>query len=89
MYAVYLLRSNDGRRSYCGITTDVNRRVRQHNGELRGGAKACRARRPWTVAFSTARVLTRSDALRLEASVKRRRGLDERRKRLAAFNPSC
>lgn len=43
---VYMLRCSDDT-LYTGITTDVERRVREHNGELKGkGAKCTRARRP-------------------------------------------
>ena len=35
---VYLLVSNNN--TYVGATVDVNRRLRQHNGEIKGGAKA-------------------------------------------------
>ena len=38
MYWVYLLRCGDGS-LYAGITTDPARRLRQHRGELSGGAK--------------------------------------------------
>lgn len=31
---------------YCGITTDLARRINQHNGRLPGGAKYTAARRP-------------------------------------------
>ena len=31
---------------YCGITTNIERRIKQHNGELSGGAKYTRSRRP-------------------------------------------
>ncbi|MCC5826950.1 GIY-YIG nuclease family protein [Alkalimonas sp.] len=41
----YLLRTNRGK-IYTGITTDPQRRLRQHNGELAGGAKALRGQRP-------------------------------------------
>ena len=41
---VYLLRTNDGRRTYVGATklAKLDRRLRQHNGELAGGARATR-----------------------------------------------
>ena len=41
---VYLLRTNDGRRTYVGATKliKLDRRLRQHNGELAGGARATR-----------------------------------------------
>ena len=35
---VYLLQSNNN--TYVGATVDVNRRLRQHNKEIKGGAKA-------------------------------------------------
>lgn len=44
---VYLIISADMRKTYVGVTTDFERRLRQHNGELTGGAKASRAGRPW------------------------------------------
>lgn len=42
---IYVLLCADGT-LYCGISTDPARRVRQHNGEIKGGAKYTRARRP-------------------------------------------
>jgi structure-specific endonuclease subunit SLX1 len=42
MWYCYLLAS-DGR-TYVGATIDPDRRLRQHNGELSGGAKATRGR---------------------------------------------
>jgi structure-specific endonuclease subunit SLX1 len=36
---VYVLRSTTGR-TYIGATVDLDRRLRQHNGEIKGGAKA-------------------------------------------------
>ena len=35
---VYMLESSDGA-TYIGATVDLNRRLRQHNGEIKGGAK--------------------------------------------------
>ena len=49
-YCCYLLRSSTSRRTYVGITNNLPRRLRQHNGELVGGAKSTRAGRPWQVA---------------------------------------
>ena len=39
MAFVYLLESVDEKKTYVGATVDVKRRLRQHNGELKGGAK--------------------------------------------------
>lgn len=43
----YLLKSHKGNRSYVGYTTDLSHRLRQHNGEITGGAKRTRGFRPW------------------------------------------
>jgi predicted GIY-YIG superfamily endonuclease len=40
MFYVYLLLCTDNRNTYVGATMDINRRLRQHNGEIKGGAKA-------------------------------------------------
>lgn len=47
---VYLLQCSDGS-FYTGVTTDLKRRVRQHNGEIVGGANYTRARRPVALAW--------------------------------------
>lgn len=36
---------------YCGITTNIERRLKQHNGELSGGAKYTRSRRPCRLVY--------------------------------------
>ena len=37
MFVVYLLKNEN--KSYIGYTNDFKRRLRQHNGEIKGGAK--------------------------------------------------
>ncbi len=66
---VYLVRCNDDT-LYCGITTDVDRRLRQHNGFLRGGARYTRSRRPVTLVASCP-CPSHSAALRCEACLKK------------------
>ena len=73
-WVVYVLTSAAVGRTYVGITTDSDRRLRQHNGEAPGGAKATRAGRPWVIGAVYGPFDGRGDALRAELSVKRLRG---------------
>lgn len=47
-WVVYIISSvpNPGR-TYCGVTNDLKHRLRQHNGEIKGGAVATIKDRPW------------------------------------------
>ncbi|RZC69748.1 hypothetical protein C5167_032898, partial [Papaver somniferum] len=50
-WSVYLILStNAPLKTYVGVTTNFSRRLKQHNGELKGGAKALRSGRPWICA---------------------------------------
>ena len=73
-WRVYVLSSERLQRTYVGITTDLDRRLAQHNGEKTGGARATRAGRPWTVATTYGPYETRSEATRIERRVKKLRG---------------
>ncbi|GHD36538.1 GIY-YIG nuclease family protein [Parahalioglobus pacificus] len=66
---VYLLRCSDGT-LYTGIAKDLQRRLRQHNGELAGGPKYTRGRRPVSLLWSCT-AEDRSAASRREAAIKR------------------
>ena len=77
MWFVYVLVSRAGR-TYVGVAKDVARRLRQHNGELRGGARSTRAGRPWRVGQVVGPWPSQSRAQAVEHQVKRLRG----RKRL-------
>ena len=67
MYFVYILRCADGT-LYTGITTDVARRVQEHNSSDKG-AKYTRGRRPVVLVYSQP-FTTRGVALREEARIK-------------------
>lgn len=68
VYYLYILRCADGT-LYTGTTTDLKRRVGEHNGS-KLGAKYTRGRRPVKVVYSRM-FRSRSAAQREEALVKR------------------
>lgn len=39
MIVVYFLAEENGRKTYIGYTTNLKRRIRQHRGEIKGGAR--------------------------------------------------
>lgn len=49
VYFCYLLKSENDYMTYIGYTTNLHRRIRQHNGEIVGGAKKTRKHRPWKI----------------------------------------
>jgi len=66
---VYLLRCADNS-LYCGITTNLEKRLRQHNGELTGGAKYTKARQPCQLVYFE-KSESRSTASKREYEIKR------------------
>lgn len=66
---VYILQCADGS-LYTGVTTSLERRLRQHNGELKGGAKYTRLRRPVALVWQEKQV-DRSAACKREYEIKR------------------
>lgn len=71
-YHLYVLRCADGS-LYTGITTDLSRRLREHNGEgptRTAGARYTRARRPVELVYSR-RFKDRSAASIEEARIKK------------------
>jgi len=68
MYYLYILQCADGT-LYTGISTDVSRRLLEHNSSHRG-AKYTRSRRPVKLVYSK-KCLTRSRAAKTEASIKK------------------
>ena len=67
MYFLYILKCKDGT-LYTGITTDITRRVSEHNSSTKG-AKYTRVRRPVTLVYSK-KFKNRSTSSKAEARIK-------------------
>ena len=67
-WSVYVLRCADGT-LYTGVARDLQRRLSQHNGELAGGPRYTRGRRPVQLLWS-ASAADRSAAQQREAAIK-------------------
>jgi predicted GIY-YIG superfamily endonuclease len=72
-YLVYCLQSHTHpNKSYIGCTINFPQRLRQHNGEITGGARYTRGFRPWKPVFHVTGLL-HSEALKLEYALKKKR----------------
>jgi len=80
-YLVYILRCQDNS-YYIGKTTDITRRLREHNGEIKGGAKYTSGRRPVELVY-TEQHQTVTEALRREFMLKKL-SRDEKEKIIAS-----
>lgn len=78
---VYIVRCADGT-LYTGIATGVHRRVAEHNGAGRAGARYTRARRPVVLVYQES-AASRSEAARREYQIKQL----PRRDKLALLAP--
>ena len=77
-YCVYLLKNTNNKYTYLGITNNSKKRIRAHNGEIKGGAKYTRSKKgngEW-VYYLKIKGLTKSESLSMERTAKnlRRRG---------------
>ena len=72
IYYCYILKS--GNRTYNGYTVNPERRLRQHNGEIKGGAKATAGKGPWKFIFIMTGFVTQSNALSCEWRIKHPKG---------------
>ena len=81
MYFVYCIHSKS--RAYIGATVDAKKRLRQHNGELVGGALRTRGKGPWSFFCVIRGFRTWKEALQFEWAFKyytrRCRGLSTRK----------
>ena len=71
---VYVIRSLQTGHFYVGSSVDPLRRLRQHNGEIRGGAKYTTKRGPWVLVKIEGPYPNRSSAFRSEMLLKKARG---------------
>lgn len=76
-WTVYILECADGS-LYTGVTLDLERRLRQHNGLLAGGPRYTSGRRPVQLRWS-ANAASRSAAQQREAAIKKLSPASKRR----------
>lgn len=67
-YITYILQCADDT-YYVGKTIDLKKRLRQHNGEIKGGAKYTRGRRPVSI-YYTEVFTTHKESARREGELK-------------------
>ena len=77
-FIIYLLKNTHTKYTYLGITNNSSRRIRQHNCEIKGGAKYTRAMKGdgvWQYHMKISN-LTKSESLSMERTAKnlRRKG---------------
>ena len=92
-YIVYLLYNSCNSRTYLGITNNSKRRLRQHNGELKGGARytsSFKGTGEWKY-FLKIHNLSKCEALSIERTAKNKRkgakGVDPITKRTNVLLP--
>ena len=62
----YCLKSAVCNRTYVGASVDIDHRIRQHNGQLTGGAKYTSKNRPWEIKLVVRGFSTWREALQFE-----------------------
>ena len=81
MYVVYILRSHNC--SYIGMTNDFEKRWKQHNGILKGGAKYTKKYNDWTPICIIDGFPTKQQAMQCEWRLKRVKGFLNRVKNVS------
>ena len=70
-YCCYLLHNAAAARTYCGVTNNLSRRLRQHNGDISGGARYTTGNAGrWRVVATVEGFANRSQCLSFEWWVK-------------------
>lgn len=72
-WTCYALSSSDSKRSYTGQTNNFERRLRQHNGELKGGARYTKTKTKWSPLFRVTQFKTLRSVLQFEIAMKKRK----------------
>ena len=68
-WLIYILQCKDGS-LYCGITNNIEKRLKQHKGEIIGGAKYTRSHWPCKLVYKE-KSASRSEALHREIVIKK------------------
>ena len=68
-WLIYILKCRDGS-LYCGITNNLEKRLKQHKGEIIGGAKYTRSHWPCKLVYKE-KSASRSEALQREIVIKK------------------
>ena len=68
-WLIYILECRDGS-LYCGITNNIEKRLKQHKGEIIGGAKYTRSHWPCKLVYKE-KSASRSNASQREAIIKK------------------
>lgn len=67
----YILECND-KTYYTGVTTDIDRRLKEHNDDHKGrGAKYTKTRRPLRLVYLSGYFNTRSEVMQTESQIKK------------------
>ena len=67
-WLIYILECRDGS-LYCGITNNLEKRLKQHKGEIKGGAKYTRSHWPCKLVYKE-KSASRSEAAQREIVIK-------------------
>lgn len=69
-WVCYILECND-KTFYTGVTTDIDRRLKEHNDDYRGrGAKYTKTRRPLRLVYLSGYFNTRGEVMQTESQIK-------------------
>jgi putative endonuclease len=68
-WLIYILECRDGS-LYCGITNNIEKRIKQHKGEIIGGAKYTRSHGPCNLVYKE-KSTSRGKASQREAIIKK------------------